>query len=342
MATIMAPSLVASDEDADMIDMNSGTGTAVSVADAHISGSCLQLQSGPTLGTHTIDSIHFPMEVFSSDRLVAQGKKGGPGSSPHRKSRGRRTAAHKRSKCSEINTSGRWTAAEHNAFLRGLKIFGREWKKVVTCIPTRTSAQIRSHAQKYFAKQSKEHLQQYNTADENQPSTFLHYGAPSNSESLFYNSTSKSVIEVMNSIANNPSSIEIRVCATLASLRERHKALEERLQAARASPLCELPVQSENAAMGPATAALAQEQKSLRKAAEARYEMKKRQLQLQRAKQQATPDVEATSCALVSLASMRSYGGFDSNDVIALSMLGGNLGKESITWSTERSRPGHE
>ncbi|KAL7435274.1 hypothetical protein ACHAXH_008280 [Discostella pseudostelligera] len=338
----MAPSFVASDEDADMMDMNSGTGTAVPIADATISSSCLQLQSGPAVDTHTINSIQFPIEVFSSDHPAVYGKKGEPGSSPHRKSRGRRTAAHKRSHCSEINTSGRWTAAEHNAFLRGLKIFGREWKKVVTCIPTRTSAQIRSHAQKYFAKQSKEHLQQFNTADDNHPSTFLHCGKPSNSESLINHSMSKSIIEVMNSIANNPSSIEIRVCATLASLRERHKALEERLHAARASPLCELPVQSENAVMGPATAALAQEQKSLRKAAEARYELKKRQLQLQRAKQQATPDVEATSCALVSLASMRSYGGFDSRDVIALSMLGGNLGKESITWSTERSRPGHE
>ena len=47
-------------------------------------------------------------------------------------------------------TSGRWTAAEHEAFLEGLKIYGREWKKVASCIPTRTSAQIRSHAQKYL------------------------------------------------------------------------------------------------------------------------------------------------------------------------------------------------
>ena len=26
--------------------------------------------------------------------------------------------------------SGRWTAAEHDAFLAGLKVYGREWKKV--------------------------------------------------------------------------------------------------------------------------------------------------------------------------------------------------------------------
>eukprot|EP00815_Leptocylindrus_aporus_P006007 CAMPEP_0116050416 /NCGR_PEP_ID=MMETSP0322-20121206/368_1 /TAXON_ID=163516 /ORGANISM="Leptocylindrus danicus var. apora, Strain B651" /LENGTH=421 /DNA_ID=CAMNT_0003532963 /DNA_START=3393 /DNA_END=4656 /DNA_ORIENTATION=- len=51
---------------------------------------------------------------------------------------------------------GRWTREEHEAFLEGLKMHGREWKKVSEMIPSRTSAQIRSHAQKYFAKLSKE------------------------------------------------------------------------------------------------------------------------------------------------------------------------------------------
>lgn len=30
----------------------------------------------------------------------------------------------------ESAVSGRWTAAEHEAFLAGLKVYGREWKKV--------------------------------------------------------------------------------------------------------------------------------------------------------------------------------------------------------------------
>ncbi len=50
---------------------------------------------------------------------------------------------------------GRWTEEEHQAFLSGLRVYGREWKRVAADIPTRTSAQIRSHAQKYFAKLSK-------------------------------------------------------------------------------------------------------------------------------------------------------------------------------------------
>mmetsp|Transcript_39 Transcript_39/g.106 ORF Transcript_39/g.106 Transcript_39/m.106 type:complete len:157 (-) Transcript_39:170-640(-) len=48
--------------------------------------------------------------------------------------------------------SGRWSRAEHEEFLRCLAIYGREWKKVSQRITTRTAAQIRSHAQKYFKK----------------------------------------------------------------------------------------------------------------------------------------------------------------------------------------------
>ena len=48
--------------------------------------------------------------------------------------------------------TGHWTAAEHDEFLKCLDIYGREWKKVAERITTRTAAQIRSHAQKYFKK----------------------------------------------------------------------------------------------------------------------------------------------------------------------------------------------
>ena len=56
----------------------------------------------------------------------------------------------------EGQQAGRWTAEEHELFLEGLKMHGREWKKVAEKITTRTSAQIRSHAQKYFSKLAKE------------------------------------------------------------------------------------------------------------------------------------------------------------------------------------------
>lgn len=55
--------------------------------------------------------------------------------------------------------TGRWTHEEHVLFLQGLKVHGKEWKKISKMIPTRSLVQIRSHAQKYFQKlvQAKEH-----------------------------------------------------------------------------------------------------------------------------------------------------------------------------------------
>jgi hypothetical protein len=79
-------------------------------------------------------------------------------------------------------------------------------------------------------------------------------------------------------------------------------------------------------AVGPATAALELEQKILRTAAEARYEMKRKRPTISD-----RTELNGSSRPFVSLASLPSrYGGFDSNDVIALSMLGGNFGRERI------------
>jgi SHAQKYF class myb-like DNA-binding protein len=50
---------------------------------------------------------------------------------------------------------GRWTSDEHERFIEGINQFGREWDKVQAVVKTRSLAQIRSHAQKYFLKISK-------------------------------------------------------------------------------------------------------------------------------------------------------------------------------------------
>jgi SHAQKYF class myb-like DNA-binding protein len=50
---------------------------------------------------------------------------------------------------------GRWSREEHSAFMEGLRLHGREWKKIAAMIPSRTVVQIRTHAQKFFQKQAK-------------------------------------------------------------------------------------------------------------------------------------------------------------------------------------------
>lgn len=49
---------------------------------------------------------------------------------------------------------GRWTKAEHRKFIEGLKTHGRNWKSISETIKTRSSTQVRSHAQKYFIREA--------------------------------------------------------------------------------------------------------------------------------------------------------------------------------------------
>jgi SHAQKYF class myb-like DNA-binding protein len=46
---------------------------------------------------------------------------------------------------------GKWTQAEHEAFLKGFELYGNNWNMISTIVTTRTSMQIKTHAQKYHA-----------------------------------------------------------------------------------------------------------------------------------------------------------------------------------------------
>ena len=53
--------------------------------------------------------------------------------------------------------NGRWEKKEHLRFLAGCLLYKNNWKKVETYVRTRTSTQIRSHAQKYLKKLEKKY-----------------------------------------------------------------------------------------------------------------------------------------------------------------------------------------
>ena len=58
----------------------------------------------------------------------------------------------KRPKTENGNNSGRWTEKEHNKFLNLYKKYRKNWKKISLNLKTRSTTQIRSHAQKYLKK----------------------------------------------------------------------------------------------------------------------------------------------------------------------------------------------
>lgn len=140
----------------------------------------------------------------------------------------------------KIPTSGRWTREEHEAFLEGLEIYGREWKKVAQRIPTRTSAQIRSHAQKYFAKLSRDeqsrtslvNVQQQEEGEERHvlvvhPDHREGGGGEMQEKVVEY---PPSVLDRMEKILRDPLGAEIEVAQTLKRLRERYSELHAKLQ----------------------------------------------------------------------------------------------------------------
>ena len=58
-----------------------------------------------------------------------------------------------------MQAEGRWDELEHEKFLQGiscsiaaLMTFGKNWKMIEEVVQTRTTAQVRSHAQKFFLK----------------------------------------------------------------------------------------------------------------------------------------------------------------------------------------------
>lgn len=128
-------------------------------------------------------------------------------------------------------STGRWTQEEHEAFLAGLKIYGREWKKVSTKIPTRTSAQIRSHAQKYFAKLAK--TNQNAALDNNQHVSCI---MTLSSQPQMHQNLTPSVRQTVEKILANPDSVKQEVEETLARLYERYQLLQQQIQQQYAQP----------------------------------------------------------------------------------------------------------
>ncbi|CAN8075653.1 unnamed protein product [Agarophyton chilense] len=54
-----------------------------------------------------------------------------------------------------------WSPTEHQRMLEGLRLFKRDWAKVTEHVGTRSTAQVRSHAQKYFDKVVREKTDDY-------------------------------------------------------------------------------------------------------------------------------------------------------------------------------------
>lgn len=66
-----------------------------------------------------------------------------------------KTTNSKKKKIKSTKNTGRWTEDEHYKFLQGVSQHGKDCNKIAAMIPSRTTLQVRTHAQKYFQKMEK-------------------------------------------------------------------------------------------------------------------------------------------------------------------------------------------
>lgn len=168
----------------------------------------VQATVAPFATSRSNNNIEKTSKNMSVENLIPNGGDAIKAPSPKRRKRGSNKAAGQ--------TAGRWTRGEHEAFLAGLQEFGREWKKVATRIPTRTSAQIRSHAQKYFAKLQRD--QQQDSLTE-QGAAIPDCGQP----------MTPSAQRHMDRLLLDPHAAQREVESTMEALRERYRQLQLRL-----------------------------------------------------------------------------------------------------------------
>ena len=176
-----------------------------------------------------------PKEQLAADKASDNNKK--ECSPDNRKKEGSKTyeipltilpkasAPKSRKKQAKDSTTGRWTHEEHQAFLEGLKVFGREWKKVADKIPTRTSAQIRSHAQKYFSKLARDEVLAAHEPPAVSQQQEIQIQPPQ--------ALPHSVQRTAERILADPAGAQREVEETLRQLRERYRQLQIRLESQR-------------------------------------------------------------------------------------------------------------
>ena len=90
---------------------------------------------------------------------------------------------------------GHWTKEEHNNFLDVVTRDGWCWKEVSAAVPSRTPAQVRSHAQKYFSRLERERQALARPADESPPPR-VEEGSSNTSGSISQLSMSRSPSEL--------------------------------------------------------------------------------------------------------------------------------------------------
>lgn len=68
---------------------------------------------------------------------------------------------------------GRWSEKEHKLFLEAMERYGNSWNQVQAYVKTRTTLQIRSHAQKFYAGLTQKAIKKYKEGPNKKQAIFV-------------------------------------------------------------------------------------------------------------------------------------------------------------------------
>jgi len=131
-------------------------------------------------------------------------------------------------------SNGRWTKEEHQRFVDAIKVHGKNWKKVEESVGTRSGAQIRSHAQKFFLKLEKDLKTTQKGKESRKSSKKAYEGSISTSDNisdsgksdanlkgnLSFNELSENLTEASENVMALPVKVEIDAISTENKLTE--------------------------------------------------------------------------------------------------------------------------
>ncbi|KAL3700027.1 hypothetical protein R1sor_018049 [Riccia sorocarpa] len=112
------------------LQMASSAISSMKTAPAH---QCVQIDS---LGLHQLEHLEKELEQAKQKILVLRAQEHRETSSPE----------------SKVSESRYWTNEERQRFKKALKTFGTDFAAIAKFVGTRSSTQVRTHAQKYYAK----------------------------------------------------------------------------------------------------------------------------------------------------------------------------------------------
>ena len=126
--------------------------------------------------------------------------------------------------------NGRWTDSEHRKFLEAIAVYGNKWDKVKEHVLSRSTRQIRSHAQKFIMSLSKKKIEKETKINNNNSIEQLKTIDKAELESIIYNKFKGNSMKLFDLDSNNYNR-DIKRKVFMIEKFPRHRVLKDMIKA---------------------------------------------------------------------------------------------------------------